>query len=213
MLYNINLPKICNKDLAYFCGLIIGDGSLPIAYSKKPNGNLQRRYIIHFTCNSLDFINNIYIPLFKKLFKITPRLIVVNTKKNSVYYICTIESKMIYQFLKEIGVTNSKKARIAKVPNIPKKYLKDFLAGLLDTDGGKKGSGFGLSTASEHLAEFCENIFKELNFSYHSCPWFHNGHKYHQIYIHKRDLKNILKHIPLKNKDKINLISGHASVA
>ena len=100
-----------------------------------------------------------------------------------------------------------KKARIAKIPNLPKEYFLFLLAGLLDTDGGKKGSGFGLSTASEYLAEFCENIFKELELSYASCPWFYKNHTYHQIYVHKKDFDNLLKYIPLKNEDKLKFIN------
>ncbi len=209
MLYHPNLPKLWNEDLAYFCGLILGDGSLPKAYSKRPNGKIQKRYIIHFFCNSDEFVKDIYIPIFKKLFEINPRIIIL--KKKHPLYVCTIESKELYLFLERRGITTGKKAKIAKIPKLPSKYQLSLLAGLLDTDGGKKGNGFGLSTASNNLGLFCEEMFKKLNFSYHSCPWYYNNHKYHQIYVHKKDFPKILKSIPLKHKDKINFIN--ASVA
>jgi len=71
MMYNINLPKWSN-DLAYFCGLLIGDGSLPKGFSRRPNGKIQKRHEISFVTTSLDFIINIYQPLFEKLFGIKP---------------------------------------------------------------------------------------------------------------------------------------------
>jgi len=38
MKYKIKIPRKDNKELAYICGLIFGDGSLPNAYSKRQNG-------------------------------------------------------------------------------------------------------------------------------------------------------------------------------
>lgn len=205
---NIILPKRWNNDLAYFCGLILGDGSLPKAFTKRPNGKIQKRHLIYFFCNSLNFCKEVYIPLFVRLFNINPRLEIRKKKDRKILYNCPIESKKIYLFLKNKGITTGKKAKIAKIPNLPKKYYAPLLAGLLDTDGGKKGSGFGLSTASKYLAKFCDNMFKQFKFSYHSCPWKYNNHVYHQIYIHKKDFYKILKYIPLKNKEKVDFIKS-----
>ena len=137
----------------------------------------------------------------------------IRPKKN-ILYICTIESKTIYNFLnKEIGITNGKKAKIAKVPKLTKKNHIYLLAGLLDSDGGRKGNCFGLSTASQELADFCINMFKRLNLSFHSCPWFYNNHYYHQIYVHKKDFYKLLRYVPLKNNEKITYLKSYASVA
>ena len=212
MLYKPKLPKTWNSDLAYFSGLILGDGSLPKATSRRPNGKVQIRYLIHFFCSSLEFLKKVYIPLFFRLFKLKPRLVSIKNKKNALYN-CTIESKELYLYLEKKGLTTGRKAKIADVPNLPKRLNIYLLAGLLDTDGGKKGSGFGLSTASEKLAQFCINLFKDLKFSYHSCPWFYKNHTYHQIYVHKKDFSKILKKIPLKNKEKLDFIYLYASVA
>ena len=72
---------------------------------------------------------------------------------------------------------------------------------------GEKGDGFGLSTASPYLAEFCIKIFKEMGLRYNSCPWQYNGQIYHQIYVPRSEMLKLLKAIPLKNKDKIDFIS------
>ena len=208
MIYNVNLPKKWNKDLAYLFGLLLGDGSLPVTNSIRPNGKYQKRYLIYFICNSKSFLTAIYIPLFKKLFGLTPRADLIKNKIN-ILYNCRIESKAIYEFLKKKGFTIGRKARIAKIPRqMPKKYYVYLLAWLLDTDGGKKGNGFGLSTASKDLASFCINVFKELNLPYHSCPWLYKEHIYHQIYINRKNMQKILKKIPLKNPDKIAFISS-----
>jgi len=209
MQYKISVPKSWNKDLAYFFGLLIGDGSLPLSKSIRPNGQYQKRYCIYFICNSRKFLDEVYLPIFKLLFELTPHITQVKGKKNLLFN-CRIHSKQIYEFLTSMGYISGRKAKIAKVPQtLPKKYYPDILAGLLDTDGGKKGSGFGLSTASEQLALFCMDMFKTLKIPYHSCPWRYKEHIYHQIYVHKRDMDKILKSIPLKNTDKINFIQSY----
>ena len=207
------LPKFWNNDLAYLFGLLLGDGSLPKSKTIKPNGDYQDRYIIHFFSNSKNFSEEVYIPLFIRLFSISPRLDVRKIKNRNVLYDVRIESIMIYKFLEKIGFTTGRKAKIAKVPNIPNKYKVYVLAGLLDTDGGKKGNGFGLSTASEYLASFCIKIFEKYKLPYHSTPWYYNNHIYHQIYIGKKNMHQILEYIPIKNEDKIKYIKSYALVA
>ena len=209
-LYEPKLPK-WNQNLAYLFGLLIGDGSLPISNTIRPNGNYQKRHMIYFISSSLDFVKKIYIPIFKGLFNLTPYIALRKEKKNPLYEV-RIESKILYNFLKNKGFTIGRKAKIAKVPNMPKKYEIYFLAGLLDTDGGKKGNGFGLSTASPYLAEFCIKWFKKLKFRHNSCPWHYKDHIYHQVYVPKSEMFKLLKAIPLKNKEKIFFIRS-ASVA
>ena len=206
------MPKRWNKDLAYLFGLLLGDGSLPISNTIRPNGKYQKRHFIYFISNSLEFVYETYLPLFKRVFNLAPYVMRRKEKKNPLYEV-RIESKIAYEFLKNKGFTIGRKARIAKVPKMPKKYEIYLLAGLLDTDGGKKGNGFGLSTASEYLASFCIEMFQKLKLSHHSCPWHYKDHIYHQIYVPKREMIRLLKAIPLKNKEKINFIRSSASVA
>lgn len=199
------LPKKWTGDLAYVFGLLIGDGSLPVSKSKRPNGKFQERYAIQFICESKIFIDEIYSPTFKSLFNLSP-WVETRVRNGSTLYISRIESKTLYMYLKKMGFTVGKKARIADVPKMPKKYHSYFLAGLFDTDGGKKGSGFGLCTASEKLAIFCMEQFKKHNIHFHSCPWKYKDHIYHQIYTKKGDMWKILKAFPIKNTSKINFI-------
>ncbi len=209
-MYEPKIPK-WSEDFAYLFGLLIGDGSLPVTKSIRPNGTFQKKYIIYFVSNSKVFLEDVYVPLFKSVFGLCLRIEKRKDKRNSLY-VCRIQSKKVYNFLQRKGYIVGRKARIAKVPNMPKKYYVHFLAGLLDTDGGKKGNGFGLSTASEYLALFCQEMFKKLEFRYNSCPWHYKDHIYHQIYVPKSGMHKILKAIPIRNKDKINFIKN-ASVA
>ncbi len=208
MIYNAKLPRRWDEDFAYLFGLLLGDGSLPVTKSKRSNGSYQKRYMIYFLSGSKDFLEKIYIPLFKKLFGLTLKIEI--RKKVHDIYISRIESKKVYEFLEKKGFTIGRKAKIARIPKLPKKYYPYLLAGLLDTDGGKKGGGFGLSTASKYLASFCIKVFKKLELPYHSCPWQYKDHTYHQIYINKKNLQKILKTIPLRNVDKIAFIKSQA---
>jgi len=208
MIYKINLPKRWNEDLAYLFGLLLGDGSLPRTKSKRPTGKYQVRYMIYFFSNSLKFLEEVYVPLFSNLFGIKPKIKLVPNKINPLYN-CRIESKVIYQFFEKKGYISGRKAKIAKVPKMPKKYHSNLLAGLFDTDGGKKGGGFGLSTASENLALFCIEMFKKNNIPYTSCPWHYHDHVYHQVYVNKPHMSKILKTIPIKNEDKIRFINSY----
>jgi intein/homing endonuclease len=208
MIYNVDLPKRWNEDLAYLFGLLLGDGSLPVTSSIRPNGKYQKRYMIFFVSNSKEFLEKVYIPLFKGLFGLAPRIELVKDKKNPLYS-CRIESKRVYEFLEKRGFTMGRKAKIAKIPKLPKKYYVNLLAGLLDTDGGKKGNGFGLCTASKYLAAFCIEVFEKLRLPHHSCPWSYNEHIYHQIYVGKKNMGKILKTIPLKNLGKIEYLKSY----
>jgi len=211
MIHKPILPRRWNKDLAYIFGLLLGDGSLPVSATKRPLGRRQRfqkRHIIHFFSNSKEFIINTFIPCFYKLFHLTPRITLQKRKSN--LYCATIESKKLYTYLEKKGFTVGKKAKIARVPSsLPQKYYPELLAGLLDTDGGKKGNGFGLSTASRYLASFCIKMFEKFGLPYHSCPWRYKNHIYHQIYIGSKHMHKLLKAIPLENNEKVTFLKSH----
>jgi hypothetical protein len=201
------LPATWNADLAYLCGLLTGDGTLPNRVFRHPSGRIQKRYEIAFISEKVDFIKEVYRPLFENIFDLKPYITKVTTNRKKPIFQCRIESKVVYLYLTEkLKLSSGKKARIAKVPPMPKEYEVYFLAGLLDTDGGKKGSGFGFTTASPYLAEFVSNKFKELNLKFSSCPWTFNEYTYHQIYVPKTKLHNFLSLIPIRNNEKIETI-------
>jgi hypothetical protein len=203
------LPATWDADLAYICGLLTGDGTLPNRISKHPSGRIQKRYEIAFISEKLDFIKEIYQPIFENIFGLKPYITQVIPDGKKPNFRCRIESKEIYLYLTEkLKLSSGKKARIAKVPIMPKELEIYFLAGLLDTDGGKKGSGFGFTTASPYLAEFVTQKFAELSLNFNSCPWTFKGYTYHQIYVPKTKLHNFLSLIPIRNNEKIETIKA-----
>lgn len=202
------LPEGWNKDMAYLFGLLLGDGSLPNSNTMRPNGKRQKRYVICFVSDSKEFMLKTYQPLFKKVFGLEPKMTPRFRDNRNILYESRIESKILYAFLVKMGYTSGRKARIATIPVMPNKYHASLLAGLLDTDGGKKGNGFGLSTASLHLAKFCEEMFRKLGLPYNSCPWRHKDHVYHQVYVPKSSMHKILKSIQIQNKDKIEYLQS-----
>jgi hypothetical protein len=204
---NPALPATWSEDLAYLCGLLTGDGTLPNRVLKHKSGRLQRRYEIVFISEKLDFIKEVYQPIFKELFGIPPYITTDIKNRKKPKYMCRLESKILYNYLSDtLKLSSGKKARIAKVPPMPKELEIYFLAGLLDTDGGKKGSGFGFTTASPYLAEFVSQKFKELDFQFKSTPWKFKEYVYHQIYVPRKKLQNFDSLIPLRNKEKIEVV-------
>lgn len=208
MKYSVHSAFRPNEDFAYLYGLIIGDGSLPKGGSVRPNGKKQKRSQIYFVSDSEIFIKETYLPLFKKVFGLMPYYSLIKGKKNPLYF-ARIESKEAYELFLKYGFKNGKKSFIAEIPSFfPKKLHKYFLAGLLDTDGGKKGNSFGLTTASFKLDSFFINFLKKKKISFHSCPWKYNEKIYYQTYVKRNEAWKLLKYVPLKNKGKIEFIKS-----
>lgn len=197
-----------DSNFAYLYGLLIGDGSLPKMASIRPNGKKQIRYPIYFVSDSEHFIKEIYLPLFKDVFGLLPYYSLVKNKKNPLYF-ARIESQDAYGKLLKYGFKNGKKSFIAEIPEFfSKKLHKYFLAGLLDTDGGKKGNSFGLTTASLKLDCFFIKFLKTKKIAFHSCPWKYKDKTYYQTYVKRDEAWKLLKYVPLKNKEKINFINS-----
>lgn len=110
------------------------------------------------------------------------------------------------------GFTVGRKARIATISkSLPKEFEIHLLAGLLDTDGGKKANSFGFTTASKELAKFCKEVFSKLGISFHETIWQYKYWDYYQIYVKKCEAYKILENIPIQNKEKIGFIKSLGS--
>jgi len=73
----IKLPNELSKDLLYFVGVVVGDGSLPIKY----NDQKQRNYVVSIEKANKKFISSILRPLFEEIFEINWSLITRKVKK------------------------------------------------------------------------------------------------------------------------------------
>lgn len=111
-----------NSDMAYFLGVIAGDG-----YAGKNRIEVK-------TCD-YKFLTDIYIPLIEKLFDIRPRLAKESSGLNAhrVYF----NSKDIFEFLCKLNL-KSPKAFTVSMPYAIKGNRKleiAFARGVFDTDG------------------------------------------------------------------------------
>ena len=127
------IPKEISEDLAYFCGVLAGDGNIDIRIHKHD-------YTIKCVGNPKDekeFYNEVLYNLIYNLFNIK-----INSKlrdKNTTYGF-TIHSKALVLYLTEfIGLPKGRKYNKLKIPKLFKKDIKltrSFIQGVVDTDFG-----------------------------------------------------------------------------
>ncbi len=115
-----------NADLAYFCGLLAGDGCISIRENK-------HEYLVNCGGNPKDekeFYDKIVVPLVFDLFGIKAK---VFSKKT---YGINIWSKELVQFLLSLGLVRSPKTNL----HFPEVFLNNqelafsFIQGVADTD-------------------------------------------------------------------------------
>ncbi|HLC53107.1 MAG TPA: hypothetical protein VJK03_01050 [Candidatus Nanoarchaeia archaeon] len=128
---NLIIPNLVDEDLAYFCGILAGDGS--IRYQKE-----KGQYEVHCAGNPKDekeFYNEIVVPLIKKLFNLDVKPKYLDKAKIYGIDIC---SKNIVKYLNEfIGLPLGNKYDSLHIPKIfinDKIFVRNFICGLADTD-------------------------------------------------------------------------------
>lgn len=128
---NLQLLNQIDTDLAYFCGVLAGDGS--IGYREK-----KKEYSIKCVGNpkdEIEFYNILIKNLIKKLFNldINPKF---HDKKTT--YGFSLYSRSIVKYLTEtIGLPLGKKYEKLKIPKIflnNKALVRHFISGVADTD-------------------------------------------------------------------------------
>lgn len=125
------LPKEITEDLAYFCGVLAGDGSIGFQEKKKD-------YWIRCVGNPKDeqeFYNSIIKPLIKKLFnlEIIPR----HFDKGTTYGFNICSRSLVKYLTSEIGLPLGKKYDTLKIPPIfysNRILVAKFIEGVADTD-------------------------------------------------------------------------------
>lgn len=125
------LPSKLTEDLAYICGVLIGDGHLGFRKEKKD-------YFIKCVGHPDDekgLYDDIIAPAFKRVFgiEIKPKLY-----DNKTTYGFQIYSKSLLTFFSEfVGLPIGKKSDIIRIPDIIKKsdrMTRAFVRGYADTD-------------------------------------------------------------------------------
>ena len=161
--HRISLPERINEDLAYFAGLIAGDGSV--------ERGTRNGVSIRFS-NSNPVVIRIYTELVQSLFgartDFTPQS---SLRAATVRF----HSRLVASLLAELGVPFSPKSDRLQLPGVllngPTSNLAAYLRGLYDTDGTihiRQGGDtcVSLTTASEALASGVK--FALLRFGIHA---------------------------------------------
>jgi hypothetical protein len=123
------LPDEMSEDLAYLCGVLMGDGHLSIRENKSERGIK----CVGHPLDEKDFYDHILQPLFKKNFNLCVKMRPLDGNTTYGFDIC---SKALTIFFKDIGIPVGRKSEIANIPPLIKKSKMEvpFIRGLADTD-------------------------------------------------------------------------------
>lgn len=105
-----------SSDMAYVLGFWFADG-----YMRK-----EKSYRINFVSNDKEIL--------KKISRVLKSTNIIRKRKNDNSWRLTIHSKYAYGRLLKLGGFR-RKSKIMTFPEVPKKYLRDFIRGYFDGDG------------------------------------------------------------------------------
>lgn len=165
------IPLDIGENLAFFVGCIIGDGHLKRSKFQTTIELTNKKLI--------DYLSKICFNLFNRKFNVM--VVKLREGKKQSYHMC-MDSKAIYNLLNYVfEIPIGKKSHIVKIPyfilNSNKRIKIAFLKGLLATEGGKRGRGYGLSTASKNMQRDLEIIFKDVKIPILKDKWVHKKYK------------------------------------
>lgn len=172
--------------MAYFVGLVLGDGHLT-----------KVKYKIIFEVANRNLANR-FSDVVAKIFstKIKYSLVHDNRPNKKLRYRFELNSKPIHKLLTDVfQVPSGKKSDIIFVPRIIKdsepEFKTAFLRGVFETEGGKRSHGFGISTASRTFRDDVVSILKEFGVSCYTEQWYNKAYEKHYFgLIFKQDSVN-----------------------
>ena len=129
------MQSIRNEKTAEIVGLSFGDGSLTRRHTGKDKGRVRFQLRGNIT-EDKEHYDSYIIPLFNEVFDLNLNPVVCNGKDKS--YGISIESAKICNLLQELEIPVGIKAEL-KIPDwitSNDKFMKCFVRGLMDTDGG-----------------------------------------------------------------------------
>jgi len=186
-----------SEDLAYLCGVLVGDGSIAIRENKN-------EYLVNCGGNPKDeiqFYKEIIVPIFKKLFDIN-----IKDKLMGKTYGVNIYSKNLVLFLlNNIGLSRSPKTEIGIPTGFYQKQelLLSFIAGVADTD-----FSFKLRKGNYPIISGCsksKNLMQEISFILEN-----HGFKVLRYFDYKVNDQRLKKGYNIINRIDIN---GHEQFA
>src|SRR3989304_7384828 len=165
------IPLNLSRELVFLVGAIIGDGHLK-----------KDKFQISIELSNYKLIRNIQ-QICKSLFNREFNINKVKKRENKKQtFSLLMDSKSISRlFEKVFEIPNGKKSNIVWVPfNIKKANKKikiAFLKGIMETEGGKRRRGFGLSTASKRLWKDLILIFEDVGIPVLKDRWVYKNKK------------------------------------
>ena len=194
----VKVPKL-DSALAYFLGVIFGDGH--IAYSKRKKGYLRFRVAIQK--KRTKYSEFFLPPLINAIFGITPRIYF--TKRKSELITILINSKIVSRFFTNLfHFSSGKKSDIVIdfIKKLPQELQLFFVAGLFDTDGGVSGSSFAFCNSSKKTALFVRSFLSKIKIETKFYPQSKNEFKWYLVYVCGKHKNDFLQKLPLKNGSK-----------
>jgi len=194
----IKIPKLDEK-LAYFLGVIFGDGHVSGSVRKK-GYRIYRVVIQKKRTNYSEFV----IPtLIESIFGDKPNIFF--WKRKSELITITLNSKVISRFF--TNIFNFKRGKKSDqvfdfIENLPAELQLAFVIGLFDTDGGRSGSSFAFCNSSYRAALFVKTMLGQKGVKTRLYHQTKNDSEWYLVRIPIAYKKKFLDSFSLKNKNK-----------
>ncbi len=203
--FRVKLPFELNEELAYFLGVLAGDG-----YLKEPKAHQRGGWTVEMCEDDYDFQVGVYRPIVERLFGCTPKLYLNKRKygRNNLY--SRINSMiMVFYLTRALGMISGSKAHVVETPSFIYKN-KDlrltlaFISGLFDTDGTVTSGRVKFSTVSKRLFHQIKRILSKADIHHSSNIWLKNNRSrlLYTVRISNRSLEKFNKLIGFRNNRK-----------
>jgi len=173
---NENYFKKWSSNMAYILGFIFADGSI----TKITNNGYSDK--LSFGQNKKD------IDILRKIKQELSAEQTLSITQDAIHF--SIYSQIVVDDLKKLGVSYRKSFRKSrgKIPDIPQKYTRDFIRGIVDGDGSinfnKKGRPqFNICGKKEVMTFIRNHLFSRFNIYSKIAQAKYYGKKYNLFYI------------------------------
>lgn len=190
----VRIPSKLTEDLAYFIGVILGDGCIT-----------SKKYRIIIEKGNKKYMETTLKKLFADLFDLSLR---ITPYRN--YWRMQVRNKALWTYLNKVfEIPRGKKTEEIRVPNVIKKETlkiqNNFLAGVLDTDGGKRGRTFGFTSANKNFRDEIIEILNKNEIIPIRDKWYNKNYQksYYGWRLKNKDISIFLNKIELRNDKKI----------
>lgn len=197
------------KKMAYFVGLIVGDGHLA-----GHEMTVKGAWTVHFCNGDKLFVKRTYAPLVEDLFGISPPVRKIVRNDGRSYFEVSFASKVVHRLLTNIfQLPAGMKCNKVKMPRILKLLTPEirasFLRGLFDTDGSIVNGKIKFATTSRWLCKDIVTELGDLRFSPKVYEWI-KSEKYLKLFevrlVRQKDILRFNALISPLHPKKANLI-------